>query len=86
MDAAALTERVASLAGDPPTLLERDALFRRAVKQRRLYEALEPRLNAREIELPDLPILEQQLRGGALAVVEGSRHQAQGPGPHLGSL
>jgi primosomal protein N' (replication factor Y) len=37
----ALTERVATLAGDPPTLLERDALFRRAPKQRRLYEALE---------------------------------------------
>jgi primosomal protein N' (replication factor Y) len=38
---AALTERVAVLAGDPPTLLERDTLFRRAPKQRRLYEALE---------------------------------------------
>ena len=40
-EADALTERVASLAGDPPTLLERDGLFRRAPKQRRLYEALE---------------------------------------------
>ena len=40
-EAAALTERVAGLAGDPPTLLERDSLFRRAPKQRRLYEALE---------------------------------------------
>jgi len=28
-----------------------------------LYEALEPRLNAREVVLPDLPILEQQLLG-----------------------
>jgi primosomal protein N' (replication factor Y) (superfamily II helicase) len=40
-DAAALTERIATLAADPPTLLERDALFRRAGQQRRLYEALE---------------------------------------------
>jgi len=40
-DAAALTERVVALAGDPPTLLERDALFGRARQQRRLYEALE---------------------------------------------
>ena len=40
-DAAAATERVAALAGDPPTLLERGALFRRAPRQRRLYEALE---------------------------------------------
>ncbi len=40
-EAAALTERVATLAGDPRTLLERDALFKRAPKQRRLYEALE---------------------------------------------
>ena len=40
-DAGGLTERVATLAGDPPTLLERDALFKRAPKQRRLYEALE---------------------------------------------
>jgi primosomal protein N' (replication factor Y) (superfamily II helicase) len=37
----AVSERVASLAGEPPTLLERGALFRRAPKQRRLYEALE---------------------------------------------
>lgn len=29
----------------------------------RLYESLEPRLNAREVELPDLPQLEQQLLG-----------------------
>jgi hypothetical protein len=28
-----------------------------------LYEALEPRLNAREVVLPDLPLLEQQLLG-----------------------
>jgi primosomal protein N' (replication factor Y) len=40
-EGAMLTERVASLAADPPTLLERDGLFRRAPKQRRLYEALE---------------------------------------------
>jgi len=40
-EGATLTERVASLAGDAPTLLERDGLFRRAPKQRRLYEALE---------------------------------------------
>lgn len=39
--AEALTERVALLTGDPPTLLERDTIFRRAPKQRRLYEALE---------------------------------------------
>ena len=40
-DAAALTERVASLAADAPTLIEREALFRRTPKQRRLYEAIE---------------------------------------------
>jgi len=28
-----------------------------------LYEALEPKLNAREVLLPDVPILEQQLLG-----------------------
>ncbi|HEX6107449.1 MAG TPA: primosomal protein N', partial [Gemmatimonadales bacterium] len=39
--AAAATERVLALAGEPPTLLERDALFRRSPRQRRLYEALE---------------------------------------------
>jgi primosomal protein N' (replication factor Y) len=39
--AGALTDRVATLAGDPPTLMERDTLFRRAPKQRRLYEAIE---------------------------------------------
>ncbi|MDQ3136866.1 MAG: DEAD/DEAH box helicase, partial [Gemmatimonadota bacterium] len=39
--AAAVTERVATLAGDPATLLERDDLFKRRPKQRRLYEALE---------------------------------------------
>jgi primosomal protein N' (replication factor Y) len=38
---AGATERVVTLGGDAPTLLERDALFRRAPKQRRLYEALE---------------------------------------------
>ncbi|HET7427581.1 MAG TPA: primosomal protein N', partial [Gemmatimonadales bacterium] len=41
VDAATLTERVATLAGDAPTLIERDRLFQRAPKQRRLYEALE---------------------------------------------
>ncbi len=40
-DAAAATERVLSIAIDPPTLLERDALFRRSPRQRALYEALE---------------------------------------------
>jgi len=35
------TERVLTLAGDAPTLLERDAIFRRSPRQRRLYEALE---------------------------------------------
>jgi primosomal protein N' (replication factor Y) len=40
-DAAVLTERMVSLAGEAPTLLERDQLFRRARQQRRLYEALE---------------------------------------------
>ncbi|HUF36205.1 MAG TPA: primosomal protein N' [Gemmatimonadales bacterium] len=38
---AAATERVLTLSGDAPTLLERDALFRRSPRQRRLYEALE---------------------------------------------
>ena len=41
IEGAALTERVAALAGEPPTLLEREDLFRRRPKQRRLYEALE---------------------------------------------
>lgn len=36
-----LTERVLSLAEERPTLLERDALFRRRPKQRQLYETLE---------------------------------------------
>ncbi len=40
-EGAALTERVAVLSGDSPTLLERHTLFRRAPKQRRLYEAVE---------------------------------------------
>ena len=40
-DADAATERVLELAGDAPTLLERDAIFRRSPRQRRLYEALE---------------------------------------------
>jgi primosomal protein N' (replication factor Y) len=40
-DAARLTERTLSLAEDRPTLLERDALFKRQPKQRQLYEALE---------------------------------------------
>ena len=44
-----LTERVASLAADPPTLLERDGLFRRAPKQRRLYEALENHDDAQKV-------------------------------------
>ncbi|MBA3554798.1 MAG: primosomal protein N' [Gemmatimonadales bacterium] len=38
---AAASERVLALAGEPPTLLERDGLFRRAPRQRALYEALE---------------------------------------------
>ncbi|HYC31428.1 MAG TPA: primosomal protein N' [Gemmatimonadales bacterium] len=40
-DADAATERVLALAGEGPTLLERDDIFRRSPKQRRLYEALE---------------------------------------------
>ncbi len=40
-DAVAATQRVAALAGDSPTLLERNELFRRAPAQRRLYEAVE---------------------------------------------
>jgi primosomal protein N' (replication factor Y) len=40
-DAAVATERVVTLAGEAPTLLERDTLFRRRIKRRRLYEALE---------------------------------------------
>ena len=39
--AAGLTERVLSLSGERPTLLERDALFKRRPKQRQLYETLE---------------------------------------------
>ena len=39
--AAAATERVLAIAGEPPTLMERDAVFRRSPRQRRLYEALE---------------------------------------------
>ncbi|HKH82938.1 MAG TPA: primosomal protein N' [Gemmatimonadales bacterium] len=40
-DAEGLTERVATLADERPTLLERDALFKRRPKQRQLYETLE---------------------------------------------
>ena len=39
--AAAATERVLALAGEPATLLERDRIFRRSPRQRTLYEALE---------------------------------------------
>ncbi len=39
--AAGLTERVLVLARDRPTLLERDAAFKRRPKQRQLYETLE---------------------------------------------
>ncbi|MFL5403607.1 MAG: primosomal protein N', partial [Gemmatimonadales bacterium] len=39
--AAGLTERVLMLSGERPTLLEREALFKRRPKQRELYEALE---------------------------------------------
>ncbi|MBA3259538.1 MAG: primosomal protein N' [Gemmatimonadales bacterium] len=38
---AAASERVLALAGEPPTLLERGGLFRRAPRQRALYESLE---------------------------------------------
>ncbi len=40
-DAEAATERVATLAADPPTLLERQDLFKRTPTQRLLYEAIE---------------------------------------------
>jgi primosomal protein N' (replication factor Y) len=40
-EAARLTERTLSLTGERPTLIERDALFKRRPKQRQLYEALE---------------------------------------------
>jgi primosomal protein N' (replication factor Y) len=40
-EAARLTERTLSLAGERPTLIERDALFKRRPKQRQLYETLE---------------------------------------------
>jgi primosomal protein N' (replication factor Y) (superfamily II helicase) len=40
-DAARLTERVLSLSGERPTLLEREALFKRRPKQRELYQTLE---------------------------------------------
>ncbi|MGH7526430.1 MAG: replication restart helicase PriA [Gemmatimonadales bacterium] len=39
--AEAASERVVTLAAEPPTLVERDSLFKRRPKQRRLYEALE---------------------------------------------
>jgi primosomal protein N' (replication factor Y) len=37
----AATQRVLALMGEPPTLLERDRIFRRSPRQRGLYEALE---------------------------------------------
>jgi primosomal protein N' (replication factor Y) (superfamily II helicase) len=40
-EAARLTERTLSLASERPTLLEREALFKRRPRQRQLYEALE---------------------------------------------
>ncbi|HEY0350697.1 MAG TPA: primosomal protein N', partial [Gemmatimonadales bacterium] len=40
-DAAGLTERVLSLTGERPTLLERDTLFKRRPRQRELYQVLE---------------------------------------------
>ncbi|MEZ0334727.1 MAG: DEAD/DEAH box helicase, partial [Gemmatimonadales bacterium] len=40
-DMGTATERFLALAGDPRTLIERDALFRRSPRQRALYEALE---------------------------------------------
>ena len=39
--AGGLTERVLLLAGERPTLLERDSIFKRRPKQRQLYETLE---------------------------------------------
>jgi primosomal protein N' (replication factor Y) len=39
--AARLTERTVAIAGERPTLIERDSLFRRRPKQRQLYETLE---------------------------------------------
>jgi primosomal protein N' (replication factor Y) len=39
--AARLTERTLTLAGERPTLIERDTLFKRRPKQRQLYETLE---------------------------------------------
>jgi primosomal protein N' (replication factor Y) (superfamily II helicase) len=41
VDAAVLTERTLALSGERPTLIERDALFKRRPKQRQLYETLE---------------------------------------------
>jgi primosomal protein N' (replication factor Y) len=40
-DAARLTERVMSIAGQRPTLLERETLFKRRPRQRELYQTLE---------------------------------------------
>jgi primosomal protein N' (replication factor Y) (superfamily II helicase) len=40
-EAGRLTERTVSLAGERPTLVERDTLFNRRPKQRQLYETLE---------------------------------------------
>ncbi|CAN5809333.1 primosomal protein N' [soil metagenome] len=41
MAASAVTERVVAIHGEPPTLLERAALFKRRARRRELYEALE---------------------------------------------
>jgi primosomal protein N' (replication factor Y) len=40
-DASRATERLLVLAGEPPSLLEREALFKRKARQRALYEAVE---------------------------------------------
>jgi primosomal protein N' (replication factor Y) len=37
----AATERLVAIAGEPPTLIERQALFKRRARRRELYEALE---------------------------------------------
>jgi len=40
-EAGRATERLLVLAGEPPSLIERDALFKRKARQRALYEAIE---------------------------------------------
>lgn len=75
--AARLTERVLTLAGERPTLIERDALFKRRPRQRQLYETLEGlggRASVRHLE-EQLGFGENVVRAlvrGGLALIERS--------------